>query len=603
MKIGNKLILSYLAACVVPLVITCLTIYAVSARSLQDSAYELASIISSQIGSDIDGFIDEYDRVTKTVLVDNDVLYELDGAKDSTVLEKIEHQLNMRRIMLRLVTLKPDIINICFVTDGQELFQYNPEGNHIDKAALVAQTWLSTMRDSAEILMISAVHDRAYYDRNQDGIAFTVSRRILNNSGAYVGMLLIDLEPTSLFQLSDAVLLARNQYNMKISITDSNGGILYDSDVASGRITWKDAKQEGSLLLYEKNLDDYIILTEGTQRAGLNVNVVIPKANLLFAMNNIGQVTILAIVFCIAVVVATSIFFSRMITKPMGMLQESMLRLEKGEYTELAPMNTGDEISVLVSSYNHMVSTIKTLIEDVFMAEIKQKNARYLALKTQINPHMLYNTLESIRLKALVQGADDAAEMIKILARMFRMTLTASPKQHRIADEVAYARMYIQLQDMRYPGAAQLNVALEESILQSPIVSMILQPIIENSIKHGARGRGFVLHIAIEGEMADGSILIRVRDDGGGMPLERVREINARIGEAEADRARLEPADEDEGTGIGLINIAERLALYYADASSLRVLEGEGRGTTVEMRIPVEQERKCEDGIPCADRR
>ncbi len=591
------MIISYLLACVVPLVVTCLIIYRVSAKNLQDTSLEFASVFSSQIIMNLDDFIEEYDRVTKTVLVDNDIIYELDNDSNPSVLEQINQQLDLRRIMMRLITLKPEIKNICFLTAADQFYQFNTEGSYVDKKMLKKQKWLDRILKSKDRLTITAVHDRSYYDRNKDGIVLTVGRKILNYSGSYVGMLLIDLEPASLIELSEGFLLARNQYNIKISITDSNYGILYDSDVASGRLTWKEAKSEVTPLLYEKNTQDYIVLTNQTKRADLKVNVVIPKSRLLFKINKIGYVTVFAILGCIFVVITISSFFSKMITKPIGKLQKRMRQAEEGEYKELIQKESDDEIGSLVNSYNRMVLRIKALIEDVYMAEIKQKNARYLALKTQINPHMLYNTLESIRMKALVNGADEVADMIKILAKMFRMTLSDSTIPHKIRDEAEYAQNYIKLQNMRFHDSFFLEVKLEERMLEVPIISMVLQPIIENCIEHGRKERGVPLHIVVKGKIAgNGDILIQICDDGKGMSPDRIDEINNHISMAEADKLKLEQKEEERKTGIGLKNITERIKLYYGDKYYLRVVKSGKEGTIIEICIPTGWEQIREEG-------
>ncbi len=596
MKIRKKLIISYLLACVIPLVVSCLIINRVSAKNLQDTSLELASIFSSQIVTNIDDFIEEYDRLTKTILIDNDIIYELDNDSNPTVYERINHQLDLRRIMMRLITLKPEIKNICFLTAEDQFYQFNTEGRYVDKKILKSQEWLDGILKSKDQLVITAVHDRSYYDRGKDGIVFTVGRKILDYSGSYVGLLLIDLEPASLIKLTDDFLLARNQYNIKISITDPDNGILYDSDVASGRLTWEEVKKEESPLLYQKNPQDYIVLTNETKRVDLKVNVVIPKSSLFFKINKIQYVTAAAIIGCIFVVVIISTIFSKMITKPIGKLQKRMSQVEKGEYRELIQKDSDDEIGSLVNSYNRMVLKIKTLIEDVYMAEIKQKNAKYLALKTQINPHMLYNTLESIRMKALVNGTDEVADMIKILARMFRMTLSDTTIPHKIKAEVDYAENYIRLQNMRFQDLFFLDVKLEERMLEIPIISMVLQPIIENSIEHGLKERGIPLNIVVNGKIiCNEDALIQICDDGKGMSSARVNEINHNILNAEPDKMKLEQKEEETKTGIGLKNIAERIKLYYGDKYYLKVVKSDEEGTVIEICIPIQWEKIREE--------
>ena len=334
--------------------------------------------------------------------------------------------------------------------------------------------------------------------------------------------------PSSLIRLNDGFLLARNNYNIKISITDAHNGILYDSDVASGRITWDEARSSDNPLM--KREGDYLTMTSSTKRGGLNINVVIPRSELLFKINKIGYATAVALLVCIMTVVVISSLFSRTITRPIRKMQKQMRQVEQGQYTVLLQKESNDEIGSLIASYNRMVMKIKTLIQDVYLVKIKQKNAKFLALQTQINPHMLYNTLDSIRMKALVNGDEEVAEMIKIFAKMFRNALSKQNAVNLIRDEVDYVENFMKLQNMRFYNVFSLNVDMEERILDAPIIPMVLQPVIENSIEHGFKGHSAPLHIDLKGMITqEQNILLQIRDDGKGMPPGRVEEINALI--------------------------------------------------------------------------
>lgn len=587
MKIRKKLILSYILACVVPLTITCVIIYQVSTKALEETSLEFANIFSSQIVMNMDAFIEEYDKVTKSVLVDNDIIYQTETGDTKSVIERVNNQLYLRKIMLRLVTLKPEIKSICFLTGEKQFYQFTTDGSYLNRQTIEEQSWLESINNSKDNLIVTAVHSREYSDRDSDGIVITVGRKIFNNRGAFKGVLLIDLEPTSLIELSDGFLLARNQYNIKISITNMKDEILYDSDVASGLQTWGDATINSSPLAGKTEPNNFIVLSNVADHGNLKVNVVIPKSDLLFKINKVGYVTLIAILSCTVLIIIISTFFSKMITKPIGRLQKRMRQVEDGEYKELIQKESDDEIGSLVSSYNQMVLKIKTLIEKVYLSEIKQKNARYLALKTQINPHMLYNTLESIRMKAIMSGSDEVAEMIKVLAKMFRMTLTEKNEEHRISDEVSYVEMYLFLQNIRFPNSFELSNRIPESILQTPIISMILQPIIENSIEHGFRGRGSVLKIDLLGTLnQDKDIVIQIRDNGKGMAEDKLTEMNALISNAETDKLKIGPMADDMKTGIGLKSIAERIKLYYGSAYYLMIREASADGTVIELCVP-----------------
>ena len=348
---------------------------------------------------------------------------------------------------------------------------------------------------------------------------------------------------------------------------------------------------EEDVLLFQKNAQDYIILNSETKRAGLNVYAVIPRSDLLFKISRIEYVTILCVFVCVAAVMVISLLMSRTITSPIRRLQKRMRQMEEGEYKILEKGTTNDEIGSLIASYNHMVTKIKNLIEEVYVGEIKQKNAKLLALQTQINPHMLYNTLESIRMKALRSGADEVAEMVKLLAKMFRAALSEQTQSHKIRDEIEYAQAYIRLQNLRFRDMFFLQVEVEEQVQDSRVISMILQPVIENSIEHGFKGRRVPLHIVLTGRLKEnGTIMLQICDDGKGISSEKTKEVNRRLEENVCRQPELVEEQEEGRTSIGLRNIAERIKLQYGDAYYLRLFARE-EGAGVEICIPWRETR------------
>ena len=586
-KLAGRLMMGYLFACVVPLILTSIIIYRVAAESMEETSMEFASAFSSQIVTLMDDLIDTYDRLTKSVLVDNDVITSLSEQESVGAIDRMNSQLGVRKIMMRLMTLKPEIKTACILTEDGQFYQFSSEGDNIDSAVLAEQPWVAEIRESSENISLTAVHTHAYSDRNPEGLVFTIGRKIRNRNGAVAGLILIDLDPTGLVSLSDAFLLARNQYNIKISITDANGGVLYDSDVASGRISWSEAVGE-DIPLYQKNEKDYIVLCEQTRRAGLSVYAVIPRSSLLFKINKMEYVTIICVILCTLAVIGISIPLSGTVTKPVYRLQAAMRKMESGEYETIEDYQTGDEIGNLIASYNHMVLRMKELIETVYLSEIRHKNAKLLALQTQINPHMLYNTLEAIRMKALRSGAGEVAEMIKRLAKMFRVVLSGQRTEHRLKEEVEYVQNYLELQNLRSRTMFFLDIQLSEEMQECKMIPMILQPVIENSIEHGFRGHGYPLHIIVKGEVVNGrELFLRISDDGKGINAEQVEGINHSLEAVET----VQPAVglvliQEEEVSIGLKNIAERIRLQYGSTGSLRVARCECGGACIEIRMP-----------------
>jgi two-component system sensor histidine kinase YesM len=583
MKINRLLIVSYSLTAMLPLLSACLVIYLISAKSLEESTLDFAELFNSQVVANIDSFYNDYDQLTKSVLVDSEAISNLRMQNGLTITEKVDQQLELRRIMMRLVTVKPEIISVCILTDEGRLFSSGITGENLSASALSEESWINGFRDQTErTLDIAAIHVRAYSDRQQDRLVLSVMRRILDKSGVPVGILAIDLDPDALVKLSDHFLLARNQYNIKISVTTDKNELAYDSDVASGQITWQRARGSTNKLLYEKKPSDYVLLTSRSEPGGLNVNAVIPKSKLLLKINRVGGATIMSLSFALLVVILISTTISRFITKLVRSLESSMMKVENGEYLQMPLVEGGNEIVSLAASYNRMAGKIKTLVEEVLVAQIKQKDAQLLALQLQINPHMLYNTLESIRMKAIMSDEDEIADMVKILARMFRLALNSKTGLHKVKDELEYAKNYLRLQNIRKKDAFALTAEIDPAILDSDIIILIFQPLIENSIKHSLP-KCRALHILIRGCVANGDMLLCVEDDGTGMTEEKVAQVNQTLLSPENDNS------------IGLSNIARRIRMLCGDQYYIRIQKSGPSGTLIEIRLPLSK-NICDSG-------
>lgn len=594
-KLRNRLLISYIIVCLFPLMTVSVVIYNYAVDSMEESAMEFASVFNSQIVTSIDHFIEECDRVTKSVLVDNDVLVGIQKQDELTIAEQVNQQLYINRIMLRVRTLAPDIQDVIFITNNQKVYLSSSTGDSVKQEILFEEEWLKKMYDSESVLSISAAHDRSYYYSRQDGTVITVGRKILDFSGAEMGILLLELDPAQLLELNESFIQARNRYDIKMLVRDSEGAVLYDSDITTGKLSWEEVFV--ATYQFEKNPEDFILLSRTSEQGGLYVNTVIPREKLLEKIDGIKLLTIFTFSGSILLLVILSVTLSHAITRPIKSLQQSMKAVESGRYQSINEHEAGAEIGSLIHSYNSMIGTIKSLIEDVYVGEIKEKNAKLLALQTQINPHMLYNTLESIRMKALLAGEDEIADMIKILSKMFKVALSVQNEESRIDKEIEYAKNYLKLQNMRYKDQFLLEVDVSQDIMQKPIMAMIFQPILENCIEHGFRGYDTILHIKLTGrETEPGELLFYVRDDGKGMSEEKIREVNQIITIAESDKSVVDKISQKGRSSIGLKNIAERIKLYYGDASYLKIYTDQMKKTVVEIKI-MGKESKNEKAI------
>lgn len=585
LNMASKLILVFSLVSVIPLIVSSLVLYQVSTSSLEAAMEETTSIFSSQIASDMNGFVSDYDSLTKSLLVNDGLMDNL--AEDIPISKQIENKLYYREMVTKLMTMDSEIQSVIIMNEKGNYYQYDRSGKSLDHEKLTEQDWFQKLLEQDETLFLTPLHNCSYYDKNQDQITVTFGRKVYGFNGRYKGLILIDLPPASLIKLSDAFLLERNQYNIKINITDADGGLIYDSDLSSGRVNYSEIDEE-ELLMYQKNPEDYLVIEDTTEQLGMKVSTVIPRSKMFLRVSFIQRVTVLLVVGLVLIIVAASILFSKRMVRLLRKLQGSMKQLENGKYELIMDVVGNDEIGSLVKSYNHMVGKIEALIEEVYEAGIRQKNAQFLALRTQINPHFLFNTLESIRIKAILNGDDAVADMVKMLAKIFRTVLDSDKKNYKVREELENIRSYIRLQNIRFDNVITLEEDIDPEICQAKIMSILFQPVVENCFKYGSKECGVPIQITIMGRLTEERMMVfTIRDDGLGMSPKKLEEVRASLCTEQEVPLRRDTGEEESGSHrIGLRNIAERLRLRYGSDGELRIVSSDKNGTVVEIRVP-----------------
>ena len=243
--------------------------------------------------------------------------------------------------------------------------------------------------------------------------------------------------------------------------------------------------------------------------------------------------------------------------------------------TELAPVTGNDEIADLINSYNNMLVTSRTLVHQVYEVNLKKKDMELKLLQAQINPHFLYNTLDSINWMANKRQAADISNMTRLLGQFFRLSLSKGQDIITIKDEIEHVRTYLEIMRLRYEDEIAYDIEVPESILVHKTVKLILQPIIENSIQHGLMEKEIPGGtIRIIGTMDTDCIRIIIEDDGIGM-----------------DQDSIDALFTDKGTesrrGFGLKNVNDRIKLSFGDAYGLHITGMKDFGTIVEVKLPI----------------
>ena len=283
----------------------------------------------------------------------------------------------------------------------------------------------------------------------------------------------------------------------------------------------------------------------------------------------------------LAAALLTSWILSRMLSRPLWGLASAMERFERdADHFSYRPVRGTREVRELSQSFGHMVLRIQQLMSTVRQEEINLRKTELKALQAQINPHFLYNTLDSIAWMCERGRNADAVNMVHALARLFRISISRGHELIPIAKEIEHAESYLQIQKYRYKNQFTYEFDVDPECLDYYCNKITLQPIIENSINHGLdllveEGR-IQVEVLQDGE----DILFRVRDNGVGMSQEQVDAI-------------LEQDPEDR-TGIGIRNVNDRLRIYFGAPYGLRITSELDVGTCVEIRMPKVKEGEYE---------
>lgn len=321
-----------------------------------------------------------------------------------------------------------------------------------------------------------------------------------------------------------------------------------------------------------------------SERTGWLISHYIP-ANDIFRNVFMMQLVVFSMVLVLmAALLALVNWFSAYFTAPIYELRKNMQEVENENFTALADDNRKDEYGQLARSFNSMAGRLKVLIEEDYKSKILLRETQFKFLRAQINPHFLYNTLDSISWLAAMEGNTQVSEMSVALGGIMRWAISHGDMLVPMADEVANVRNYLTIQKMRYGENLEVSIHMPAGTGQIPVPKMILQPLVENALVHGLELQDGLKRLRITAGVHFGTLFAAVRDNGVGMSGERILEI-MRPGYASV-------SDSHHGVGIG--NVNERINMVYGERGKLTIKSRPHKGTVVTVILPLEGGEKSD---------
>lgn len=472
----------------------------------------------------------------------------------------------------------------CFTNDG-ELVASTPVSSLKPHVNVKEQTWFQKARHKPENLHFSSSHVQNLFvdSNNRYYWVISLSRGIeLTKDGStFGGILVVDMNFSGIEQLFAKVNSGGMCY---VYLMDQSGNIIYHPKQNLIYSQLFDENNE-TAVGYEDGThreefqgEERIVAVKTVGYTGWKIVSVIPRENLHKNWNEINTVWITVLAIAILLLIFVNQLLSSKITQPIRRLEESVKQLEL-ECPEKIYVGGSEEIKHLGRTIRSMVEQMRRLMDDVVREQEEKRKNELDALQSQINPHFLYNTLDSIVWMIESERYEEAISMVTSLANLFRISLSKGKTIITVEEEFQHAKNYISIQKVRYKNKFDVSFSLEEKLKDYLTIKLIIQPILENAIYYGMEAMDGDGEILVQGYEKDGEILIDIIDNGIGMPPEQVEHL---LKEGSSKRKR--------GSGIGLRNVDQRIKLYFGERYGLHIKSEPDVGTKVTIYLPMKLE-------------
>jgi two-component system sensor histidine kinase YesM len=590
LRIQSKFFITYLLLAVIPLSGFGAAAYFIAVNTLEEKANDSYRVIANQITYNVDAVLRGIDRMTILPFIDQRIYSAMTRLKlttDTLTEENFQLEQNIEKEMQTYFTslqvLHEGIIAVFMITDNDQVYGYSQISNILPNNTLKEQEWFQETITKGGGFVNSGLREETQIFNTNGKKMISLARHVKQvDTNESLGVFVVDIDPY-IFNFS-----AQKPRDGYVVIADQFGNILHSSlpsDKESSTELMDTGKAIGPnmrSIQWEASSEKMVGVASTSEYSGWTTLYLTPKKALYQDLSRIGNLAIgiIAVILFLSVILAG--FVARGVASPIKRLSRLMKKVQNGDFHISTNMKQKDEIGLLSDSFDSMVSELTRLIEKIKSEEKSKRKAEIDALRAQINPHFIYNTLSAIKMMAMMQNANDIARVLDIFIQLMKYCTRSDRKWVVLQDEIDFIKDYVVLLERRYMKQFAITYTSEGGAEQVWIMPFLIQPIVENAIFHGLDSGNNYHKIEIMMRPGDsGDLFIDVRDYGNGMSEEKVKTL---LNSDDEHRQGL--------SGTGLKNIHERIVLEFGSPYGLTVKSVLGEGTIVTIRVPWKLEKE-----------
>lgn len=434
------------------------------------------------------------------------------------------------------------------------------------------------------------VNEYYWLNNHEDDVLATVDKRNVltvfkitgNNTSEIKGILLLNLKSDYFLKILQNVNISPNGYIVMVSQDGIMSSKKQNEKYALGDVGTAFLRENmgnsGSFNMTKANGRKLFVVFNSIKINKWIVAAVVPEKDVFQNSTQIKYMIIAIVIFLTVIVSIVATLFSGSISKSIRYLSKQVKRFEKGDFNVEFNIEDHNEIGILAKGLSSLLNTVKILLIRIKDEQEKKRQIELLALQSQINPHFLYNSLNSIKQLIKMKDNQRADKMVSSLIKFYMIGISKGKEIITINEEIEHAMNYLVIQKMRYNKDFDFSFAMSDEIRNCKIIKLTLQPIIENAIYHGIKNKEDLGIICVKGWQQDQDIIIEVYDDGAGIDPERLEQLKNSINL---------PDVEENPITYGLRNVNLRIKLHYGATYGIAIESEKGCFTKVKIRIPV----------------